>query len=295
MVTGPCCASGLLKRGYQAKGAMKTIGGVQCYVATPTGTKQAKFVGEEVYVFDSDVFGVYENSKWYADRLAEEGSFSVVVPDYFHGHGAPGSTMETMFPLMQDINKGLFRWRGGLVYTIFGVLRAIFTFIRVFPSMILFLARNGKPTSHIPDAEHVHDALIKDFGVKKIVHGGYCYGAEIALHFADPKYGDVVKGLVVAHGKVPMEEVEKMTQPGLFICCPKDRALTDEMRAELEKKIETHPNKAVAKDSVVKLFAGSHHGFTLRGDPALAPQVEEAFYDTLKFSERRFGWESSRK
>ncbi|KAJ7242374.1 Alpha/Beta hydrolase protein [Mycena haematopus] len=63
------------------EGTIETIGGIECYVATPT----VPHPSERVLIFLTDVFGLaLENNRLLADDFARNG-FKTIVPDLFSG------------------------------------------------------------------------------------------------------------------------------------------------------------------------------------------------------------------
>ncbi|KAF7314546.1 Dienelactone hydrolase endo-1,3,1,4-beta-D-glucanase [Mycena kentingensis (nom. inval.)] len=77
------CFKGVRHEG-EPEGATKTIGGIECYVATPTGD----YSKDKAILFVTDGFGLFLNNKLLADDLARNG-FYTVVPDLFSGSPAP--------------------------------------------------------------------------------------------------------------------------------------------------------------------------------------------------------------
>ncbi|KAI0917870.1 hypothetical protein AcW1_006887 [Taiwanofungus camphoratus] len=74
------CVSGVRHEG-EPEGKIEQIGGVECYVATPTGD----YPKDKVILFLTDVFGIpLPNNKLLADDFARNG-FKVVMPDILAG------------------------------------------------------------------------------------------------------------------------------------------------------------------------------------------------------------------
>ncbi|KAJ7505550.1 dienelactone hydrolase [Mycena galericulata] len=95
------CVTGVTHEGTP-EGKIETIGGVECYVATPT----VEYPKEKVILFLTDVFGiVLPNSQLLADDFARNG-FKVVAPDYLHGDPIPVAAMEAG-------NFDIVKWFGG--------------------------------------------------------------------------------------------------------------------------------------------------------------------------------------
>ncbi|KII87452.1 hypothetical protein PLICRDRAFT_142740 [Plicaturopsis crispa FD-325 SS-3] len=89
------CVKGVRHEGTPT-GKFETIGGVNCYVATPD-TDYAK---DTVILFLTDVFGIQlNNNQLLIDGFASNG-FRVIGPDYLNGEPIPEDAMSTGF----DIN-----------------------------------------------------------------------------------------------------------------------------------------------------------------------------------------------
>jgi dienelactone hydrolase len=84
------CIQGVRHEG-EPQGALVTIGGVACYVATPT----VDYPKDKVILFLPDVFGIeLINAKLLADGFASNG-FKVVVIDYLNGDSLPADAMNS--------------------------------------------------------------------------------------------------------------------------------------------------------------------------------------------------------
>jgi len=78
------CVTGVQHTG-DPQGEIVKIGGVECYVATPT----ADYPKHKVVLFLPDAFGhVFVNAQLLADGFASNG-FKVVIPDYLNGDPIP--------------------------------------------------------------------------------------------------------------------------------------------------------------------------------------------------------------
>ncbi|RPD64157.1 dienelactone hydrolase endo-1,3,1,4-beta-D-glucanase [Lentinus tigrinus ALCF2SS1-7] len=82
------CFQGVRHEG-QPEGKIEKIGGVECYVATPTGD----YLKNKVVLFLTDVFGIpLINNKLLADDFARNG-YRTVIPDLFQGDARPADTI----------------------------------------------------------------------------------------------------------------------------------------------------------------------------------------------------------
>ncbi|KAJ7708957.1 Alpha/Beta hydrolase protein [Mycena rosella] len=94
------CVTGVTHEGTP-EGKIETIGGVECYIATPT----VDYPKDKVLLFLTDAFGItLPNNQLLADDFARNG-FRTIIPDYLHGDGVPVDIMET--PGRFDIPKWL--------------------------------------------------------------------------------------------------------------------------------------------------------------------------------------------
>ncbi|KAJ7445857.1 dienelactone hydrolase endo-1,3,1,4-beta-D-glucanase [Mycena latifolia] len=82
------CITGVTHEGTP-EGTIETIGGVACYVATPT----VDYPKDKVLLFLTDVFGLeLVNSRLLADDFARNG-FKTIIPDYLHGDAIPADVI----------------------------------------------------------------------------------------------------------------------------------------------------------------------------------------------------------
>ncbi|EGN92088.1 hypothetical protein SERLA73DRAFT_191614 [Serpula lacrymans var. lacrymans S7.3] len=90
------CVQGVRHEGTP-EGKFETIGGVKCYVGTPT----VDYPKDKVVLFLFDVFGIdLPNSLLLVDDFARNG-FKVVAPDYLNGDNVPADAFSTGY----DIGK----------------------------------------------------------------------------------------------------------------------------------------------------------------------------------------------
>ncbi|KAH9940882.1 alpha/beta-hydrolase [Epithele typhae] len=137
------CISGVRHEGTQ-EGKMETIGGVSCYVATPT----VDYPTDKVIMFITDVFGIpLPNNPLLADDFARNG-FKVVMPELFNGDAIPPDALEPGSTF--DIQT----WFG-----------------------------SHAPDGATEIVRKVIAAL-KEQGVTKFGSLGYCYGARVCFNLA---------------------------------------------------------------------------------------------------------------
>ncbi|KAG2144593.1 dienelactone hydrolase [Suillus clintonianus] len=84
------CIQGVRHEG-EPQGTLETIGGVSCYVATPT----VDYAKDKVILYLPDVFGIeLVNAKLIVDDFANN-SFKVIAVDYFNGDSLPADAMNS--------------------------------------------------------------------------------------------------------------------------------------------------------------------------------------------------------
>ncbi|KAI0766654.1 alpha/beta-hydrolase [Trametes elegans] len=84
------CSLGVRHEG-DPEGKIEYIGGIECYVGTPSG----EYAKDEVVLFLSDVFGIpLVNNKLLVDDFARNG-FRTIMPDLFQGDPRPTDSMNS--------------------------------------------------------------------------------------------------------------------------------------------------------------------------------------------------------
>jgi len=137
------CITGVRHEG-EAEGKWEKIGGVDCYVATPSG----EYAKDKVLLFLCDIFGPQlNNNKLLADCFAQNG-YKTVVPDIFHGEPAPEDALDP------NTTFNLAAW----------------------------FVHHG-PHSSRPLVDKVVAAL-KETGVTSFATTGYCYGGRLSFDLA---------------------------------------------------------------------------------------------------------------
>jgi len=258
------------------------VGGENCYITTGTSNPSS------VILLLPDVFGIYANSKAYADRLNDVTGCTVVVADLFGGEGKgfPSSMMLLMGRLHAKEgwfeNRSFFSGLWLLISTIGGLIMHL-------PLVLVFLLKNGKFEKKFPLIDALLAGLVAERGMKQFVCAGYCYGAPLATHLgASSKWQGICKGISPTHGTIPMDDIAQLKVPGHFACSEHDMMFKDAQREHLITVLKNHPNDE-ARKSDVKLYP-AHHGFAMRADPLvtgdLERTVEECFQDLVAFTKR---------
>ncbi|CDO69666.1 hypothetical protein BN946_scf184851.g54 [Trametes cinnabarina] len=97
------CFKGVRHEGHP-EGKIEKIGGVECYVAVPSGD----YAKDKVVLFLSDVFGIpLINNKLLVDDFARNG-FHTIMPDLFQGDPYPEDALDR-----QDFDRESWRARHG--------------------------------------------------------------------------------------------------------------------------------------------------------------------------------------
>ncbi|KAH9893539.1 alpha/beta-hydrolase [Cubamyces lactineus] len=114
------CVAGVRHEGTP-EGQFTKIGGVESYVATPSGD----YPKDKVVLFLSDVFGIkLQNNLLLADDYARNG-FKVVLPDLFEGDALPEDALNTgTFDLPSWLGKHGAERVAGIVRTVQDALKA---------------------------------------------------------------------------------------------------------------------------------------------------------------------------
>ncbi|TFK52010.1 alpha/beta-hydrolase [Heliocybe sulcata] len=247
------CISGVRHEGTP-EGKIETIGGVECYVATPS----VDYPKSKVLLLLTDVFGYYlNNNKLLADDFAKNG-FKVIVPDYLHGDPVPEDGMSG------KIDFDLMAWFGGK-YDKEG--------------------RGHTPEHTRPLLDKVIAAL-KEQGVTDFGVAGYCFGGRYGFDLA---FDHVVKAVMVAHPSLLKnpEDLEKYAStakaPLLINSCEVDQQFPKEAQAKAD---EILGGGKFAPGYERLYWDGCTHGFAVRGDmsnPKVKAGKEGAFKATVEF------------
>lgn len=140
---------------------------------------------------------------------------------------------------------------------------------------------------HHPDASiEVTKTIIKELkeqGVESFVIAGFCWGGRLAAMIG--KEDDLVKGIVMLHPSITtVENIKDLKVPTEILASEIDDATPPSLVLEFKKILDTKPFY-----SLVKIFPGHTHGWTIRYDVNNAHQVkgaEEAHADLLAFAKK---------
>ncbi|KAI0077962.1 alpha/beta-hydrolase [Panus rudis PR-1116 ss-1] len=240
------CISGVRHEGIP-EGKFEDIGGVRCYVATPT----IDYPKDKVLLYLVDIFGVdLINAQLLADDFSHNG-FKVVAPDILNNDPVPADALNP------GSNYDLPGW----------------------------LAKHDVTSTVHPVLEKVIAAL-KGAGVTRFGTTGYCFGARPAFNYAFENITHVTVVAHPSLLNVP-EDIEtykaKSKAPLLINACEIDQAFPIESQ---EKTVEILGNGKFAPGFELKYWEGCTHGFAVRGDtsnPKVKAGREGAFKATVEF------------
>ncbi|KAJ6457446.1 dienelactone hydrolase [Mycena vitilis] len=256
------CIKGVRHEGTPT-GKLETIGGIQSYVATPTGD----FPKEKVILFLTDVFGLsLENNKLLADDFAQNG-FKTIMPDLFHGDTVPIDAFDK--PQKSDIKPAESKPAFNL------------------PKWLLPDRETGYKGHTEEFTRPIIDAVLealKAEGVKRFAAVGYCFGGRYVFDLA---FDNAISVAATSHPsllQIPTD-LEKYAAsskaPLLINSCEEDDMFPIEAQALADKILTGFPPGYKRE-----YFAGCSHGFAVRGDlsdPKVKAGKEGAFKNTVEW------------
>ncbi|KAG6328602.1 hypothetical protein ID866_10486 [Astraeus odoratus] len=231
---------------YLPAGMIEFIGGVRCYVGTPS----TEYANETAVLFLTDVYGIDPpNGQLLVDEFAQNG-FKTIAIDYLNGDPVPYGALDS-----PDFN---------------------------YPA---WLARHGSEQTR-PNIDKVMAALkedgVTDFAVTGYCFGGR-YSFDLA--FDNLIKVTVVAHPSLLNIPDDLEKYKDVaTAPLLLNCGMLDDQFTVEDQAAADQIIGG--GKQFTPNYCRKSFKGCGHGFALRGntsDPKVRAGKEGAFKDTVEF------------
>lgn len=255
--------------GYQPKGTMETIHGVETYVARPS-TAQPK----GIVIIIPDAFGQpFPNNKHLADTYASDGSFLVYLPEFMDGHAAP-SHLISLFPKLLDPQT----WFETFMKPLYLGYALYY--------MAPFIYYTGFNTS-MPRVQAFFEAVRDNESTQQnlsIACAGFCWGGKHTFALASGEYKSTKSGKVLcdahftAHPsnvKVP-DEAKKVKLPLSIAAATRDKVMTVEQAREVEAILTEKASKDGLKHSGVTYYEGAGHGFGVRADPTDKDVVKHA-------------------
>jgi len=246
------CLSGHVIPGTPA-GEVKKFGGVDCYITPPHKGEQKP---GKVVVLLTDIFGLgLVNNKLVADLIANEGGYTVYVPDLFDGYPVPFEGI----PVKDTPAPTSF----------FQKIKLLATFGPLLPFMI----RNRQSVVE-PRVRGVLQELRNTEGVEKIGITGYCFGGKYSILFGPTELVDVV--VAVHPSMTTPADIGNVGKPFLFLGAEEDMFFDENSVKEAQKLLEEKDMPCY-----FKVYPGTVHGFGARPNFGI-PEVKIAFEDAHK-------------
>ncbi|KAI0046931.1 alpha/beta-hydrolase [Auriscalpium vulgare] len=228
------------------EGKWETIAGVETYVGTP----EVDYPKDKVVLFLSDGFGItLLNNQLLVDDFARNG-FKVYAPDFFNGDPAPENLFTPEAPPFDYME-----WLGKNSFDVTG--------------------------------ERVRGVIdhLKSQGITKFAGTGYCYGARLVFNFS---FDNTLAVSAVSHpSSLQPEDVDKYAElakaPLLINAAEFDEQWPTEKR---DKANSVLGGGKFAPGYKEVFFAGTQHGFAVRGDLSDAKVKagkEGSFEETAKW------------
>ncbi|KAG6330732.1 hypothetical protein ID866_8356 [Astraeus odoratus] len=229
------------------KGKFEFIGGVRCYVGTPSG----EYAKDKVILYLSDIFGIdLVNAQLLVDDFARNG-FKTIAIDYLNGDPIP----EDAFAKNPDYD--FYAW----------------------------LVHHGNEVTR-PHIDKVM-AVLKAQGVTVFGAAGYCFGARYSFDLAFEKAIKATAIAHPALLKIPedLEKYKNVAEAPLLInSCTVDHLFPLEAQAEADRIIGG--GKQFTENYRREYFEGCTHGFAVRADlsdPTAKAGKEGSFKATVEF------------
>jgi len=239
------CEKGFVHE-HQSKGhELNLRGKFPVYVTDPSGTSSPT----KAVILAYDIHGFHmPNSRKFVDRLASEGDFLVVMPDFLRD--PPCS--------MADDRDKFRQWAISVVGD-----RAL------------------------DDLNELIDYLKTERHVDRIGIIGFCWGGKQALLAAARGESEIAAAVSVHGSRLAPEAVQRILAPTLILHAEKDAMYTPELIKSLVETVEAKQKEHhdhQKEFSRWKVFPGQTHGFALRGNPedeGVVRAANEAFEDSL--------------
>ncbi|KAF8625027.1 hypothetical protein AX17_006941 [Amanita inopinata Kibby_2008] len=242
------CIKGVQHEGTPT-GKIEVIGGVKCYVATPT----VDYPKDKVVLYLPDVFGIeLPNAQLLIDDFANNG-FKTIAPEYLNGGAIPADALDP-----------------GKTY-----------------DLMKWLESHGADKTR-PPLDNVIQAL-RDQGVTRIGATGYCFGGRYVFNLAFDNVIDVAVASHPSLLQIPadLEKYAATSKaPLLLNTCTTDTQFPLEAQSKAD---ELFGNGKFAPGYRREYFEGCTHGFAVRGDmsvPAVKAGKEGAFKAAVEWFQK---------
>lgn len=273
------CRTAFLDSGSPS-GTVVEIGGVKCYFAKATDSNG------RVIVDLTDVFGwELVNARLRADAWAQEG-YDCYIPDLHSGDSLPAARFNFLIEPSKGACSGLTK---------------VTKLVIALPTFLSWAKRHQDGQTH-PILLRVLTALRQQQGVRKIGVEGFCWGGRYALQLAGGSVpsAPMVDAVMAAHpSNIKMEDAcppiaQPTGRPTCIIFSEKDMQVSpasrEKSKAILRCSVTTGPvATGGVHGSEVHVFAGTDHGFAVRGneaDPVVAKARTDAFAAAVAFMEK---------
>jgi dienelactone hydrolase len=245
------CCSGTIDKG-EPEGRVENFHNLDCYITGPS-SKVALVIATDVYGYK------VPNVRLIADSYAKALGCTVYIPDYLHGQAM---SVDAILPDNPDASY---------VEKATGIVKAMFEF-----PLFLFRHRPEQGKKVIRDfVRH-----IRNLGAETVFLQGYCWGGTIVLQLASENIADGVCSAHPGQIAVPNDFLALQT-PIMFAFAENDLFLAK----DIARLAEVHL-KDKAMKCVVKQYAGTIHGFAVRGnsaDPIVLKQRNLVLQDAIDF------------
>ncbi|KAL3648926.1 hypothetical protein CASFOL_005329 [Castilleja foliolosa] len=136
-----------------------------------------------------------------------------------------------------------------------------------------------KPDKGCEDAKTVIAAL-KSKGVSKIGIAGFCWGGTVAVKLA--KFDCIEVAVVLHPGPITVEQINEVKTPIAILGAENDHLAPPELLIQIRDALSAKPEV----DSLVKIFPGVAHGWTVRyneNDEFSVKSAQESHVDMLNW------------
>ncbi|KAF8548854.1 alpha/beta-hydrolase [Imleria badia] len=228
------------------EGRFDTLGGVRCYLATPT----VIYSKEKVILFLPDVFGIeLVNSKLLCDDFARNG-FQIVAIDLFDGDSVPANTMQPGSSF--DFNA--------------------------------WLSKHGTNVTRPPINNVI--AALKQRGIEEFAATGYCFSARFVFDLAFEGVIKAAAVSHPSFLNIPddLHKFKETKIPLLINSCEIDQFFPADSQAQADAILGGGLTKTDLYRR--EYFEGCSHGFALRGDlsnPKVKTGKEGSFRAIVEF------------
>ncbi|KAF2112396.1 dienelactone hydrolase [Lophiotrema nucula] len=243
-----CCLSGKVQDG-KPTGNVRTIGGLETYVAEPESNSTAQSI-----IFLVDIFGwTFPNVRLLADSYAKEG-FTAYIPDVHNGDSLPIDFLQDVEPPLPE--------RESLSLTAKAASTA-----KVGATLGPWLVKHREAVS-----KPIIDGFIREVkkipGTDKVGTIGFCWGGRYSIlsaHSLDPSLAiDAAYACHPSLVAIPAD-FDPISRPVSFALGDKDSLLGEKEIGQIKDIMEKKKSEDGVQSEIV-VYEDQVHGFALRGD-----------------------------